>query len=445
MHPENTRTDSNTTAADPQSAPAGEFSASSSYANYVLLMLFVVYVFNFIDRQIMSVFIGPIQQEFDLSDTAVGLLVGFAFALLYTFAGIPIARWADRGNRRTIIALGLTVWSAMTVATGFAKSFTQLFLARVGVGLGEAAGTPPAHSLIADYFPLRRRATALAVYSSGVFVGAAFAYLGGGYLREFFEWRTAFIVVGVPGILFALMVRFTIKEPPRGYSEQRHTEAPVTTSLAETFVFLCRSKAWVNLIIGASFLSVIGYGVLMWGFEFYGRIHSMNPIEIGQWMALIVGLGGGLGTVLGGRLVDRLNQVKPSLAVAVPAYIVLLSIPVGAVVLLSDNKLLSLCCFFPFYLMLNSYIPMMYSTNQSLAKLEMRATASAILLFVINIIGAGAGPFLVGLLSDLLMATFGQQAIRYSLFIVMVVGCGGGSFFLLSARHLQRDLDRASQ
>lgn len=442
MQQDNRRPESDSAVAATSSAA---FSASNGYANYVLVTLFIVYVFNFIDRQIMSVFIGPIQQEFDLSDTAVGLLVGFAFALLYTFAGIPIARWADRSNRRNIIALGLAVWSAMTVATGFAKSFTQLFLARVGVGLGEAAGTPPAHSLIADYFPLKRRATALAVYSSGVFVGAAFAYLGGGYLREFFEWRTAFIVVGVPGVVFALLVRFTIKEPPRGYSEQRHTETPEATSLVETFTFLFQSKAWVNLIIGSSFLSIIGYGVLMWGFEFYGRIHHLSPIEIGQWMALIVGLGGGLGTVLGGRLVDRLNAIKPALAVSVPAYIVLLSIPLGAVFLLSDVKLLSLCCFLPFYLMLNSYIPMMYSTNQSLARLEMRATASAILLFVINIIGAGAGPFLVGLLSDMLMGTFGTEAIRYSLLIVMLVGCGGGSFFLLTARHLQEDLKRAGQ
>lgn len=419
-----------------------EFSASKGYANYVLIVLFVVYVINFIDRQIMSVFIGPIQEEFALSDTAVGLLVGFAFALLYTIAGIPIARLADRKNRRNIIALGLAVWSAMTVATGFAKNFTQLFLARVGVGLGEAAGTPPAHSLIADYFPLNRRATALAIYSSGVFIGAALAYLGGGYLREYFEWRTAFILIGAPGVAFALVVRFTIKEPPRGYSEQRR-QTQTDTTFKQTLGFLLHSKAWLNLIIGSSFLSIIGYGVLMWGFEFYGRIHGLQPIEIGQWMALIVGVGGGLGAVLGGRLVDKLNAIKPTLAVKVPAYIVLAAIPLGAVFLLSDNKLLSLCCFFPFYMMMNSYIPMMYSTNQSLAKLEMRATASAILLFVINIIGAGAGPFLVGLLSDLLVDSYGTLAIRYSLMIVMVVGCTGAVFFLLTARYLREDLQRA--
>ena len=177
------------------------FRSSSAYSNYVLGILFVVYVFNFVDRQIMSVFIGPIKAEFGVSDTAMGLLVGFAFALLYTVVGIPIARWADSGNRRNIIALGLAVWSAMTVFSGLARSFATLAIARVGVGVGEAAGSPPAHSLIADYFPLNRRATALAVYASGAFVGSGIAYLGGGYLREYFDWRTAFIVVGAPGIL----------------------------------------------------------------------------------------------------------------------------------------------------------------------------------------------------------------------------------------------------
>ena len=202
-----------------EDARSDEF--SPAYANYVLGVLFVVYVFNFIDRQAMSVFIGPIKAEFGASDTAMGLLVGFAFALLYTIAGIPIARWADSGNRRSIIAIGLTLWSAMTVASGMARSFAQLALARVFVGIGEAAGTPPAHSLLADYFPLSRRATALAIYSAGAFVGSGLAYLGGGYLREYFDWRMAFIVLGAPGLLVALLVRFTVREPPRGYSEQR--------------------------------------------------------------------------------------------------------------------------------------------------------------------------------------------------------------------------------
>ena len=187
-------------------ASSGREEISPAYANYVLGVLFTVYVINFIDRQVLSVFIGPIKEEFGVSDSAMGLLVGFAFALFYTFAGIPIARWADRGNRRTIIAIGLAVWSAMTAVCGLTVSFLQLALARVGVGVGEAAGSPPAHSLISDYFPPERRATALGIYAWGVYVGSALAYLGGGYLREHFDWRTAFFALGAPGLLFALVI-----------------------------------------------------------------------------------------------------------------------------------------------------------------------------------------------------------------------------------------------
>ena len=273
------------------------FRSSSAYSNYVLGILFVVYVFNFVDRQIMSVFIGPIKAEFGVSDTAMGLLVGFAFALLYTVVGIPIARWADSGNRRNIIALGLAVWSAMTVFSGLARSFATLAIARVGVGVGEAAGSPPAHSLIADYFPLNRRATALAVYASGAFVGSGIAYLGGGYLREYFDWRTAFIVVGAPGIL-----------------------------------------------------------------------------------------------------------------------------------------LVSLFFFAPFYVLLNIYIPAMYAANQALAKLRMRATASAIMLFMVNIVGAGLGPLVVGMLSDYFSPQFGVEAIRYALLVSLGLGVIGCVLLLMSSR-----------
>lgn len=413
--------------------------ASPGYSRYVLGVLFIVYVFNFIDRQVLSVFIGPIKQEFGASDTAMGLLVGFAFALLYTVAGIPIARLADRGNRRNIIAIGLALWSAMTIASGLAKNFTHLVLARIGVGIGEAAGTPPAHSLIADYFPPERRATALAIYSAGVFVGAALAYLGGGYLREFFDWRTAFIILGIPGLLFALVVRFTVREPRRGLSEGVHPEEQEVT-FAETLRYLLNSRSWVYLLAGSSFLSITGYGVLMWGFEFLGRVHEMNPVAIGQWMALIVGGGGALGTYIGGRLTDRWIGTEPARAIGLPALATVAGVPFGLVFLLTDNQWLALASFFPFYLLLNIYIPMMYSVNQSLAKLKMRATASAIVLFVINIVGAGLGPFLVGALSDAFSASHGELSIRYALVVATLATVLGYACFYLSSRHFKRDL-----
>jgi len=276
----------------------------------------------------------------------MGFLVGFAFALFYTFAGIPIARWADRGNRRTIIAIGLAAWSAMTVASGLARSFVQLALARVGVGVGEAAGSPPAHSLISDYFPPNRRATALGIYASGVYVGSALAYLGGGYLRANFDWRMAFIALGAPGLIIALVVRLSVREPPRGYSEQASNAA--STTLGETLRHLLTCRSWVYLIAGSSLLSMTGYGVLMWGYEFFGRVHGMSPVEIGWWMAAIVGLGGSAGTLGGGSIVDRLGERDRVWYMRFPAIVTLLSLPFGIAFLLADSSGMAFgICAFP--------------------------------------------------------------------------------------------------
>lgn len=423
-----------------EQAPPPEF--SPAYANYVLGVLFVVYVFNFIDRQVLSVFIGPIKEEFGASDTQMGLLVGFAFALLYTVAGIPIARLADRSNRRNIIAIGLAVWSAMTVASGMAKNFAQLAIARVFVGIGEAAGSPPSHSLIADYFPLDRRATAFAIYTAGAFVGSALAYLGGGYLREYFDWRTAFIVVGAPGLAIALLVRFTVREPPRGYSEQR-TGSAESSTLGETLRFLTRSRAWVLIMTGFSLVSVTSYAILMWGFEFFGRVHGMAPIAIGNWMGVIVGLGGSIGTVLGGRLFDRQVQRGATRALYVAVLVTLAGFPLGVYSLLAQTPTVALACFFPFYLLLSVYLPAMYSNNQNLARLRMRATAAAIMLFIVNIVGAGAGPLIVGALSDFFEPSYGMESIRYALVGSVLIGAVGTLFLLLAGRTLEADLARA--
>ncbi len=435
---------SRTTGTDTTAPHTGSAGTSPGYANYVLGVLFFVYVLNFIDRQAMSVFIGPIKQEFGASDTAMGLLVGFAFALLYTFAGIPIARWADRANRRNIIAIGLAVWSTMTILTGLAKNFTHLVIARLGVGIGEAAGTPPSHSIIADYFPAHKRATALGIYSTGVFAGSAIAYLGGGYLRENFDWRTAFIILGAPGLVFVLILLLTVREPTRGMADQRRDSGPAST-FRETLAFLMSSPSWLCMMAGAAFLSIIGYGILMWGYEFYGRVHGMNPVEVGKWMAIIVGVGGCSGTLLGGVLADRIALRKPSHLVRFPGLLTLLGMPLGAASLALESTTLSLLLLFPFYVLLNMYIPATYTANQNLARLDMRATASAIVLFVMNIFGAGAGPFIVGALSDFFAAQHGVDSLRYALLSTVGLGVIGCLCFMLTSRWLSADLERVTQ
>jgi MFS family permease len=369
----------------------------------------------------------------------MGFLSGFAFALFYTFAGIPIARWADSGSRRSIIALGLTVWSAMTAACGLAQSFVQLALARVGVGIGEAAGSPPAHSLISDYFPPERRGTALSIYSTGVYIGAMIAFLAGGYLREHFDWRTAFLVVGLPGIPLALLLRATVREPPRGHSEGFAVDAQ-TDSVWDVIVFLWSRRSFVFLVIAASFQSLSGYGVLAWGPTFLGRVHQLDGVQIGIWLGLIIGLGGTLGAFLGGAIADRLGARDPRWYLFLSAIVCLTGVPFVAGFALAGGTMAALLCFIPFYVLAAMYVGPMLWMVQGLVKLRMRAMASAILLFILNMVGLGLGPFLIGFLNDQLADRFGVEAIRYSLLVVGMVGIPSSAFFLLASRTLRDDL-----
>jgi MFS family permease len=280
----------------------------------------------------------------------MGFLSGFAFAFFYTFAGIPIARWADRGSRRSIIALGLAVWSTMTAASGLARTFTQLALARVGVGVGEAAGTPPAHSLISDYFPPHRRATALSVYATGVYVGAMLAYLGGGLMLRYFDWRTAFFVVGLPGIPLALLVRFTIREPPRGHSERGRTDVQ-GVPFGEVIRYLLARRSFVFIVLAASLQSLSGYGVLAWGPTFLRRVHDMGSMDIGLWFGLIIGVGGSLGAFGGGAIADRLGRHDQRWYMFLSALVCLGGVPFAAAFVLLSDTVAALLCFIPSYVL----------------------------------------------------------------------------------------------
>ncbi len=414
---------------------------SPRYANYVLGVLFVVYVFNFIDRQILGILLDDIKADLEVSDTAMGFLVGFAFVIFYTFAGIPIARLADRSSRRSIIALGLTVWSAMTAASGLAQNFLQLALARVGVGIGEAAGSPPAHSLLSDYFPPERRTTALAIYSTGVYIGSMIAFLAGAYIKEALGWRAAFFLVGVPGLLLALLVRTTIAEPRRGISEQRSdsTQPP----LGEVLAYLLRCRAFVLIVLAASVQSLSGYSVLVWGPAYLGRVHGMGGVEIGTWLGLIIGIAGCAGGYLGGSWADRAGRRDVRWYMRMPAIQSLLCVPFVVGFTLLDNTTYALLCFIPFYFLGAMYIGPMLSMTQGLVKLRMRATASAILLFVLNMVGLGLGPMLVGAMNDTVFANHGEHAIRYSLMVMGLLGGCASVLFWLASRHLQRDLELA--
>jgi MFS family permease len=428
----------------PAAAPAaGTFAVSDAYRRYVLGLLVVVYVFNFIDRQILTILAEAIRLDLGLSDTALGFLGGFAFAFFYTLAGIPIARWADRGVRRSIIALGLFAWSAMTAVTGLARSFTHLALARVGVGLGEAACSPPAHSLLSDYFPPERRGTAFSIYALGIPLGSAIGTFAGGWIKELFDWRTAFFVVGLPGIALALVVRLTLREPPRGLSE-RTSAAPADTprdSLGDVLRFMLRLRSFRHMSLAAALHAFYGYGAAFFIPVFMIRVHGFSEGELSTYLALISLFAGGTGTFLGGWLGDRLAPRDQRWYLWLPAGATTLGIPFAAAFYLWPDGYVALAFGAPATLLGAMYLGPTFAMAQGLASAHMRALVSAILLFVINLVGLGLGPQVVGLLSDALKADLGAESVRYALLWVVLIGAAWSTLhYVLAARTLRGDL-----
>ncbi|MFO1511074.1 MAG: MFS transporter [Steroidobacteraceae bacterium] len=275
------------------------------YSWYVLGVLTLVYLSNNIDRQILAVLINDIKAEFGVSDTQIGLLAGPAFAIFYTLLGIPIARWADHGNRRSIMALGLSVWSAMTALAGMAQSFAQLTLARIGVGVGEAAGTPPAHSLISDYFPPSSRGLALGIYASGQYLAGPIGVIGGAWIAAEYGWRAAFLVFGIPGLLLALLVRSTVREPMRGRMDAA-PPAPMPAS-REALRVLFAKRSYFHLLFGGALHALSVYGLVIWIYVFMDRVHGLSMKEASIYIGLLSLIFGLLGVALGGWIVDRLS------------------------------------------------------------------------------------------------------------------------------------------
>jgi MFS family permease len=421
---------------------------SPGYRRYALGLLVVVYVFNFIDRQILSILLEPIKEELSLSDTQMGFLGGFAFAVFYTTAGIPIARWADSGSRRTIIALGIAIWSGMTALTGLARGFGTLALARIGVGVGEAACSPPAHSLISDYFPPDKRATALSIYSLGIPIGAAVGTLAGAQIGELYGWRVAFAVVGLPGLALAILVRLTLREPPRGMSDPA-PEAPLaahsepvapTDGVGDVLRFMIRLPAFRHLSFAAALHGFVGYGAGYFNPAFFMRTHELGLAEVGNWF-FALGLVGAVGTFMGGFLGDRFGAHDARWYMWIPAIATLAGIPLAFGVYLSPDHLGAFGFAFLAVIVGPIYLGPTFAMTQGLAKLHMRALASAILLFILNLIGLGMGPWFVGLLSDFLHPSLGSDALGRSLLWVVVVGNSWATLhYVLAARTLREDL-----
>jgi len=408
------------------------------YSWYVLGVLTLVYLSNNIDRQILAVLINDIKAEFGVSDTQIGLLAGPAFAIFYTLLGLPIARWADHGNRRSIIALGLSVWSVMTALAGMAQSFAQLTLARIGVGVGEAAGTPPAHSLISDYFPSSSRGRALGIYASGQYLAGPIGVIGGAWIAAEYGWRAAFLVFGVPGLLLALLVRSTVREPLRGCMDAA-PPAPMAAS-REALRALFAKRSYFYVLFGGALHALSVYGLVIWIYVFMERVHGMSMKEASVYIGLLSLLFGLLGVALGGWIVDRLSPKDARWFLWLPSLQAVIGAPFILLFLYLERLDLALASYVIYWVLAAGYNAPVYALIQSLAGASSRALAVATYLFTVNLIGLAIGPLLIGFLNDELRSVFGEQGIRYSMMVAGLTNVVAVIFYMAGARTVRRDV-----
>ena len=409
-------------------------------------VLLVVYILNFLDRQIVGILAQPIAKELHLSDLHIGLMTGFAFAIFYTGLGIPIARFADRPttSRVKVIAVCLMVWSAMTAVCGAAQTFVQLVLARVGVGVGEAGGTPPAHSLIAEMASPEKRASALSLYQLGPPIGGLIAMVMGGYLADSIGWRWAFVVVGAPGILLSLVVLTMLRDPRTDGTRPEAAKVPQLT-LGQAFAHIWASRANRLILPSVAFAAMANFGMLIWGPIFLQRSFGLSAHTTGLWFGLANGIGSGLGVWYGGQLGDRLIKRGKQHLMSGPAICLALCCPLLVAGLLAPDWRLAILLFFPAIGLLWLHVGPAYSAVQGLVPTTSRATASAAILLMQNLFGLGLGSPLIGQLSDHFKPQLGVDSVRWVLVVLVgTVTLAAAALQWRSRKYLPDELDRAA-
>ena len=406
---------------------------TKKYRNYVLGMLLVVYIFNFIDRTIISILTEPIKESFGVEDWQMGLLGGPAFAILYTFVGVPIARFSEKHHRVWIIAGSIALWSLMTALCGFATSFVALFIFRIGVSIGEAGCSPPANSLIADYFVPKERSTAVSVYALGIPLGGMLAYVFGGFIVDSLDgpilaamfqswnwhwvasaldweniegWRVAFVVVGVPGIIVAFLVRMSIKEPPRGYTDPPEMQNKEHVGFGEVLKILKTKPSYWHITMGVTIASFVNYGVGQFFVSFLIRTHDMSIFDASVKIAMALALMASIGTYMSGFLADKFADRFPKALALIPMFAVLLVIPMHVTGYMVESLWLAVPLLMIGQMLLYTYLCPLYAVPSGVVDSRMRATAVAITLFIVNLLGYGLGPPLIGGLSTILNSMF---------------------------------------
>ena len=381
----------------------GQAYRSGGYRNYVILSLMLLYTLNFIDRILIGVVAQPIIEEFKLQDWQFGLLSGFGFALMYTVLGIPIARLAEHMNRVRIIAASVILWSLMTALCGIAGSFIALLVFRVGVGIGEAGLTPAANSIISDYFPPRSRARAIAIYTMGITLGGVLANAFGGPITEIFSWREAFLALGVPGIIFGVIFLFTVEEPPRGYADPPTATKPQKMSIGDTVRELSAKRSfWINMF-AAALVAFVGYGISNFQVAFFQRAHEMSISEVTLQIAVPLGLAASFGAFFTGYLTEKLSGRFPNVVAWLPGVMLIICVPLYWLGLTTESVPLALTALLFAAVLHYGYLGAQYTICQGVASPQARATAVALFLFIVNLIGYGCGPLIMGIVSDILM------------------------------------------
>lgn len=413
-----------------------------AYRRWFLFMLTVTYALNFLDRQLLSILAQPIKEELQLDDTSLGMLGGIYFALFYATLGVPIARLSDRTNRVRLIAGAIALWSVATATCGLAQRFWHLALSRVAVAIGESAATPPSYSLIADLYPRATRSGAIGVFTTGTAVGAALGLALGGWVGREFGWRAAFFLIGLPGVLISAAILLSLKEPPRGFADGKPDLAePV--GLIEVLRVLLRSRTFPGIALGIGTASISGYALGFWMPSFMIRSFELDMAQVGWQIALAGGLGGILGGATGGWICDRLALRDRRWWLWAPAIAFFVNIPVVFALFNSGSTVLALALFAVVQFNYHFWGGAGHGMVQSLVGQRMRAVAAAAFLLVINLVGLGLGPMVVGMISDLMTQAYGPEALRYALMATAPVFLVAGLLLLMGATTLRRDLDNA--
>tara|TARA_R110001606_G_scaffold8862_2_gene38899 strand:+ start:287 stop:1561 length:1275 start_codon:yes stop_codon:yes gene_type:complete len=418
---------------------AGDQSMTSrtTSPNIALGMLLLVYIFNFVDRQILAILAGPIQADLGLSDTQMGLLGGVAFALLYSTLAVPLAWVADKTNRSWVITISLVIWSGFTALSGLAQGFWSIFLARLGVGIGEAGGVAPSYAVISDHFPSEKRARALAIYSLGIPLGSATGVVAGGYIAATVDWRLAFFVVGLTGVLIAPFFKYFVRDKVKTHAPADQAAAPY--SFKATVVMLAKKRAFWFLAFGAASSSMLGYGIAFWLPSLLQRSFGLSLIETSLFFGAILLIGGVAGVLGGGMIGDWLGKNNKAAYGLVPAAAFISAVPLFAAGIMSGSATIAFILFLIPQALAYFWLGPVLSAVQHLVPADSRATASALFLLINNLIGIGGGIFFLGALSDSLTPIYGEDGLRYSMLYSLIFYVIAAVLMALAAKPLKSE------